>query len=142
MANPKGAARTFSENSNVAPQTCLRRKALRRSSPHAYGSYLFSWLLDVLVGYGYKPGRTVFASISTILSFVIIYLVLGYVVENQLSMSPLYAFSINSFHGLGFFHAGFLSMLPMAVCAAREAIISLTIEMSFIATFTHRYFGK
>jgi hypothetical protein len=73
MANPKGAARTFSGNSNVAPQTCLRRKALRRSSPHAYGSYLFSWLLDVLVGYGYKPGRTVFASISTILSFVIIY---------------------------------------------------------------------
>ena len=72
MANPKGAARTFSGNSNVAPQTCLRRKALRRSSPHAYGSYLFSWLLDVLVGYGYKPGRTVFASILTILSFVII----------------------------------------------------------------------
>ena len=35
-----------------------------------------------------------------------------------------------------------LSMLPMAVCAACETIISLTIEMSFIATFTHRYFGK
>ena len=46
--------------------------------------------------------------------------------------------SINSFHGRGFFPAGFLSMLPMAVCAAFEAIISLTIEMSFIATFTHR----
>ncbi len=57
-------------------------------------------------------------------------------------MSPLYAFSINSLHGRGFFPAGFLSMLPMAVCAAREAIISLTIEMSFIATFTHRYFCK
>jgi hypothetical protein len=33
MANPKGAARTFSGNSNVAPQTCLQRKALRRSGP-------------------------------------------------------------------------------------------------------------
>ena len=96
----------------------------------------------MLAGYGYKRGRTVFAYISTILSFAIIYYVLGHVVGIQPSMSPLYAFSINSFHGLGFFHAGFLSMLPMAVCAAREAIISLTIEMSFIATFTHRYFGK
>jgi hypothetical protein len=59
-------------------------------------------------------------------------------------MSPLYAFiiSINSFHGRGFFPTGFLSMLPMAVCAAFEAIISLTIEMSYIAAFTHRYFGK
>jgi hypothetical protein len=101
-------------------------------------------LLDVLAGYGYQPGRTVFAYISTILSFAIIYSVLGHVVGNQPSMSPLYAFiiSINSFHGRGFFPAGFLSMLPMAVCAACETIISLTIEMSFIATFTHRYFGK
>jgi hypothetical protein len=91
MANPKGAARTLSGNSNVAPQTCLQRKALRRSGPHAYGSYLFSWLLDVLAGHGYKPGRTVIAYFSTILS---------------------------------------------------EAIIGLTIEMSFIATFTQCYFGK
>jgi hypothetical protein len=30
----------------------------------------------------------------------------------------------------------------MAVCAACEAIIGLTIEISFIATFTQRYFGK
>ena len=97
-----------------------------------------------LAGYGYKPGRTVFAYISTILSFAIIYYVLGHVVGNQPSMSPLYAFiiSINSFHGRGFFPAGFLSMLPMAVCAAFEAIISLTIEISCIANFTHRYFGK
>jgi len=59
-------------------------------------------------------------------------------------MSPLYAFiiSINSFHGRGFFPAGFLPTLPMSVCAACEAIIGLTIEISFIATFTQRYFGK
>ena len=85
-----------------------------------------------------------FAYILTILSFAVIYDVLGLLAGNQPAMSPLYAFiiSINSFHGRGFFPAGFLSMLPMAVCAAFEAIISLTIEMSFIATFTHRYFGK
>jgi hypothetical protein len=122
----------------------LQRKVLRRSGARAYGSYLFSGLLDVLVGYGYKPGRTVIAYLSTILSFAIIYYMLGHVAGNQSSMSPLYALviSIISFHGRGFFPAGFLPTLPMAVCAACEAIIGLTIEISFIATFTQRYFGK
>jgi hypothetical protein len=50
--------------------------------------------------------------------------------------------SINSFHGRGFFPAGFLPTLPMEVCAACEAIIGLTIEMSCIATFMQPYFGK
>jgi hypothetical protein len=117
-------------------------EAKQPPTPMAHTS--FRGCLIWLAGYGYKPGRTVFASISTILSFAIIYYVLGHVVGNQPSMSPLYAFiiSINSFHGRGFFPTGFLSMLPMAVCAAFEAIISLTIEMSYIAAFTHRYFGK
>ena len=122
----------------------LQRKVLRRSGTHAYGSYLFSWFLDVLAGYGYKPGRTVIAYISTILSFAIIYYVLGNLAGNQPSLSPLYALiiSILSFHGRGFFPGGFLPTLPMAVFAACEAIIGLTIEISFIATFTQRYFGK
>ena len=122
----------------------LQRRVLRRSGARAYGSYLFSWLLDVLAGYGYKPGRTVFAYILTILSFAVIYDVLGLLAGNQPAMSPLYALviSILSFHGRGFFPAGFLPTLPMSVCAACEAIIGLTIEISFIATFTQRYFGK
>ena len=32
--------------------------------------------------------------------------------------------------------------VPLAVFAACEAIIGLTIEISFIATFTQHYFGK
>jgi uncharacterized protein YjbI with pentapeptide repeats len=122
----------------------LQRRVLRRSGARAYGSYLFSGFLDVLAGYGYKPGRTLIAYLSTILSFAIIYYVLGHFVGNQPLMSPLYALiiSIISFHGRGFFPAGFLPTLPMAACAACEAIIGLTIEISFIATFTQRYFGK
>src|SRR5579884_2041317 len=122
----------------------LQRKVLRRSGTHAYGSYLFSWFLYVLAGYGYKPGRTVIAYLSTILSFAILYYVLGHLAGNQTVMSPLYALivSIISFHGRGFFPGGFLPTLPMAICAACEAIIGLTIEISFIATFTQRYFGK
>ena len=50
--------------------------------------------------------------------------------------------SVISFHGRGFFPGGFLPTLPMAVYAACEAIIGLTIEISFIATFTQGYYGK
>ncbi len=122
----------------------LQRQVLRRSGVHASGSYLFSGFLDVLAGYGYKPGRTLMAYLSTILSFAILYYVLGHFAGNQPSMSPLYALiiSIISFHGRGFFPGGFLPTLPMAVFAACEAVIGLTIEISFIATFTQRYFGK
>jgi len=122
----------------------LQRRVLWRSGARSYGSYFFSCFLDVLAGYGYKPGRTVIAYISTILSFAIIYFSLGLLAGYRASISPLYAFiiSIISFHGRGFFPSGFLPTLPMAVFAACEAIIGLTIEISFIATFTQRYFGK
>lgn len=122
----------------------LQRRVLRRSGIRASGPYLFSCFLDVLAGYGYRPGRTVVAYLSTILSFAIIYYVLGHFVLHQPAMSPLYALivSIISFHGRGFFPAGFLPGLPMAVFAACEAVIGLTIEISFIATFTQRYFGR
>ncbi len=122
----------------------LQRRVLRRSGVRSYRSYFFSCVLDVLAGYGYKPGRTLIAYIVTILSFAIIYDVLGHLAGYQPSMSPLYALivSIISFHGRGFFPGGFLPTLPMAVFAACEAIIGLTIEISFIATFTQRYYGK
>jgi len=50
-----------------------------------------------------------------------------------------------SFHGRGFFPS--LSSEtnlhnPLVMLAAAEAIIGLLIEISFIATFTQRFFGK
>ncbi len=122
----------------------LQKRVLWRSGSRSFGSYFFSCFLDLLAGYGYKPGRTVIAYISTILSFAIIYFSLGLLAGYRASISPLYALiiSIISFHGRGFFPGGLLPTLPMAVFAACEAIIGLTIEISFIATFTQRYLGK
>jgi uncharacterized protein YjbI with pentapeptide repeats len=122
----------------------LQRRVLRHSGVRSAGSYVFSWFLDMLAGYGYKPGRTLIAYISTILSFAIIYSIAGLLTGKQPSLSPLDALiiSIVSFHGRGFFPGGFLPTLPMAGCAACEAIIGVAIEISFIATFTQRYFGR
>jgi hypothetical protein len=52
-------------------------------------------------------------------------------------------FSVTSFHGRGFSpgeNAGLTN--PVTVIAAAEAIIGLLIEITFIATFTQRFFGR
>jgi len=120
----------------------IQRRMLLRNGPRSIGPFLFSCFLDVLAGYGYKPGRTLVAYLSIILGFGLLYFLSGQGVEPH--YSPLYALlvSIISFHGRGFFPSGFLPTMPMVVLGACEAIIGVTIEISFIATFTQRYFGK
>jgi hypothetical protein len=44
-------------------------------------------------------------------------------------------------HGRGFFQPVQSLGNPVAILAAAEAIIGLLIEISFIATFTQRFFG-
>jgi hypothetical protein len=54
-------------------------------------------------------------------------------------------YSLTSFHGRGFLPGlGSETTLhnPLIVLAASEAVVGLFVEISFIATFTQRYFGK
>lgn len=118
----------------------LQRIVLRRE--RKFGQYLFSLFLDALAGYGYRPGRSVLWYLATILVFALAYHFLG-----GLTLYPpdAFVFSIMSFHGRGFFPA--LSQEtnlhnPLVMLAALEAIIGLLIEISFIATFTQRFFGR
>jgi hypothetical protein len=50
--------------------------------------------------------------------------------------------SISSFHGRGQFPNGLSLGDPVASVAAAEAIIGLLIEITFIATFTQRFFAR
>jgi hypothetical protein len=50
--------------------------------------------------------------------------------------------SISSFHGRGFFSSGISLGDTLARLAAGEAIIGLLIEITFIATFTQRFFAR
>jgi hypothetical protein len=106
-----------------------------------FGQYLFSGFLDLLAGYGYRPGRSVLWYLVTIFAFALTYFALG-----QLPFFPdAFVFSLTSFHGRGFFPGlGSADSLhnPLVVIAAFEAVIGLVIEISFIATFTQRFFGK
>ncbi len=107
-----------------------------------FGAYLFSLFLDLLAGYGYRPGRSVLWYLIIIVGFAFAYHFLG-----GLSLYPPDAviFSIMSFHGRGFFpNLSSETNLhnPLVMLAAAEAIVGLLIEISFIATFTQRFFGK
>jgi uncharacterized protein YjbI with pentapeptide repeats len=109
----------------------------------AYGQYAFSLFLDLIAGYGYKPRRSVAAYIIVIIGFDILYYILGQTVGPHLSPIASLVFSVSSFHGRGFFPGTGITLDdPMTILASAEAVIGLFIEISFIATFTQRYFGK
>jgi hypothetical protein len=106
-----------------------------------FGKYFFLKFLDLFAGYGYRPGRPLFWYLLVIVSFASAYVFFGHV-------SPFpdaLVFSLMSFHGRGFFPSlsGETSLHnPLVVLAALEAVIGLFIEISFIATFTKRFFGS
>ncbi len=117
----------------------LQQVVFRRQ--RRFGRYFFSDLLDLLAGYGYRPGRSVLWYLAVIFGFALTYFTFGH-----LPFFPdAFVFSLTSFHGRGFFPGlGSEASLhnPLVILAAFEAVIGLLIEISFIATFTQRFFGK
>ena len=118
----------------------LQRIVLRRQGK--FGRYLFSLLLDLLAGYGYLPSRSVMAYLVVIFGFMGLYLLNAHGAAAHLSWDEALVLSVSSFHGRGFF----LQDVPLgdtfARLAAAEAVLGLLIEISFIATFTQRFFGR
>jgi hypothetical protein len=114
-------------------------------------SWVFSWLLNLVAGYGERPVRSFFAYLLVLFGFAGAYFALGSGSLAGLGLgahdaitSPLSAlvFSVTSFHGRGFFPGGLALDDPLTVLAALEAVIGLFIEITFIATFTQRFLGK
>jgi len=118
----------------------LHRIVLRRRKK--IGQYLFSGFLYMLAGYGYRPGRSVIAYLLVIGLFATTYALLGQTMHPSFSPLAALVFSVTSFHGRGFFPGGIPLDNPITVLAALEAILGLIIEISFIATFTSRYFAR
>ncbi|HEU0028013.1 MAG TPA: pentapeptide repeat-containing protein [Ktedonobacterales bacterium] len=118
----------------------LQRRALLRE--YRAGAWLFSLFLDALAGYGYRPARSLVAYLLVILSFAAAYFTLGPGAGVHLSPLGALVFSVTSFHGRGFFPGGIPLDDPLTAVAAGEALAGLLIEISFIATFTQRFFGK
>ncbi len=107
------------------------------------GRQLGSWLLDRISGYGYYPVRSLITYASVVLGFAVVYLILRESVHPALGPLDALVFSVTSFHGRGFSPGEIITLHnPLTVLAAGEAIIGLLIEITFIATFTQRFFGR
>ena len=107
-----------------------------------FGAALGSWFLDLISGYGYRPMRSFIVYVLVILAFAAVYLTLGSSNGNPLSWNEAIVISMTAFHGRGFFSTAFLPGDPQAAVAAGEALIGLFIEITFIATFTQRFFAR
>jgi uncharacterized protein YjbI with pentapeptide repeats len=109
-----------------------------------FGSYLLSRFLYLLAGYGYKPERSLAIYVLAILGFAFAYFQVTHNLQSGVSPLRWYealVLSVSSFHGRGFFQPVQSLGDPVAILAAVEAIIGLVIEVSFIATFTQRFFA-
>jgi hypothetical protein len=121
----------------------LQRKVYWRK--HMYGKYLFSLFIDMLAGYGYKPMRSIIVYLLVIAGFAVGYYEMTHFLHAQpypVAWYEALILSISSFHGRGFFQPVHSLGDPVAILAAIEAVFGLFIEISFIATFTQRFFGK
>lgn len=110
--------------------------------------YLGSWLLGALAGYGYKPLRTLGVYLVTVVTFAAAYYYLAPLSHVSFSLPASLYFSIASFHGRGFFPGAYTATgtlapdAPIVGLAALEALLGLFVEISFIATFTQRFFAR
>jgi len=141
----------FAYRAQLAQREVLRRQALGRDMPgqvsagrraQRLGAYVFSSFLDLLAGYGYKPGRSLAAYLGSLIVFATAYFALGQSGAQPLSLVDAMALSINSFHGRGFLPGTVAVGDAVTVLTALEAMLGLIIEISFIATFTQRFFAR
>jgi uncharacterized protein YjbI with pentapeptide repeats len=118
----------------------LQRQVLRREGH--WLRWLGSVLLDALAGYGFRPLRSVLTYVLVVAGFAVAYAALGAAGGHTLSWNEALVVSLTAFHGRGFFATAFQPGDPQAALAAGEAVIGLLIEITFIATFTNRFFAR
>jgi uncharacterized protein YjbI with pentapeptide repeats len=125
----------------------LERGALVRD--FKFGQWIFSGLLNIVSGYGDKPGRALVVYLSVVAIFAGIFLgvtnpasPLFFSGSQHLEWYEAIVLSLSSFHGRGFFPSGISLGDPVAVVAAIEAVVGLFIELVLIATFTQRFFAR
>jgi uncharacterized protein YjbI with pentapeptide repeats len=109
---------------------------------HQYLRYFGSLLLDLISGYGYRPARAFITYALVIVGFMALFLVNSQFVAPHLSWNEALVLSVSSFHGRGFFNPNIALGDTYAELAAGEAVLGLFIEITFIATFTQRFFAR
>jgi uncharacterized protein YjbI with pentapeptide repeats len=118
----------------------LQRKVLWKQRD--FGKWLFSMLLALVTGYGYRMWRILVAYLFIVLLCAVAYFVLGMYYEPHLSFLEAVLTSITAFHGRVFSESFLRPDEPQLWVTAFEAIAGLVIEGMFIAMLTQKFFGK
>ncbi len=141
----------FAYRAHLMQRGVLRRQALLWQKGRRVGvglrlrklaTYLSSGVLDLVAGFGYRPLRSVVTYALVICAFAGLYLLNGQFAAPHLRWDEALVLSVSSFHGRGFFTSGIALGDTLARLAAGEAIVGLLLEITFIATFTQRFFGR
>ncbi len=114
----------------------LKRRTLRMR--RNYGKWLFSLLLDIIAGYGYRMWRILGTYIVIVSLFAIAYFLLGVYYGQSMSLLDAFLTSITAFHGRVFLDPFSHKNEPQLWVAAFEAIAGLLIEGVVIAILTRR----
>jgi len=116
----------------------LQRAVLRRQ--RQYGRWLFSLLLAVLSGYGYRLGRMLAAYGVVLVAFATAFYLGGARFGPRLEWYQALLVSFTAIHGRVFFEQfGLNSVLSWV--AATESVVGLVIEGVFVAMLVQRFFG-
>jgi len=119
----------------------LHRKLLALQGRNKFGSYLFSLLLALLTGYGYRMWRIVVVYVLLVSLFAGLYYVFGLSHPPHMGWLEALILSITAFHGR-VFSSPFLPDSPQSIVTACEAIVGFTFEGIFIAMLTQRFFNR
>jgi uncharacterized protein YjbI with pentapeptide repeats len=100
-----------------------------------------SFAVDLVCGYGYRPGRAIVTYFSIVALFAI-----GYGITGMRLFPDALVFSVASFHGRGFSnmldYLGVGAQRHVIYIAAAEAFVGLLTEVVLVATFTRRLFDR
>jgi len=128
----------------VAAHFAYRAQIIQRKvfwKERKIGRWLFSLVLALLAGYGYRMWRILAAYLIVISACALAYFVLGMYYPPHLSLLQAFLESVIAFHGRVFSEL-FAPDTPQIWVTAFEAVAGLVIEGVFIAMLTKRFFGK
>jgi Pentapeptide repeats (8 copies) len=146
MANRQVATLLRSQGLNEhADRFAYRAQVLQRvvlGRQRQWLRWFGSLVLWLVAGYGYRPLRSFVTYAVVVLGFAAAYFVLGGAGGKAIAWNEAIVISMTAFHGRGFFSAVFQPGDLQAAVAAVEAFFGLLIEITFIATFTQRFFAR
>ena len=101
--------------------------------------WLFSWILDLVAGYGYKPQRFFIATLAIVVFFGCIYFVLGLDTPTHLTIMGAFVSSLQSLLAPDFKD---LFVSVQGSVAAVEGLFGIFIAAILIAVVTNRILNK